>query len=191
MWTTRSLGAALGAAGLLVLAATAPQVEAEMYRYADQRGNWHFTDNPLNVPDAYRGRLEKVELRERATGSAHKASGEGILNKSAMSLAQGQDFQPDFEAMEGFMKRWGPAYLIAALPWGLITLGTAYHAFRRQRFWWAIANLLLWMVSVPLYVLLRLELLSVPLRLAVLALWLSPFVVGALMFRAAIPLLTG
>jgi hypothetical protein len=43
----------------------------------------------------------------------------------------------------------------------------------------------LWVVSVPLYVLLRLDHLGLPQRLGLLALWCAPLLVGALALQAA------
>ncbi len=50
----------LGAVILLSI----PSWPAEIYRWTDDRGTVHLTDDPSKIPEAYRNRVEKVDLPE-------------------------------------------------------------------------------------------------------------------------------
>ncbi|HEU0265831.1 MAG TPA: DUF4124 domain-containing protein, partial [Geobacterales bacterium] len=51
----------LGAVLLLLLLFTTDQALADTYRWLDEKGVTHFTDDPASIPERFRERAEKVE----------------------------------------------------------------------------------------------------------------------------------
>jgi hypothetical protein len=50
---------------LLLVVSLAPAVSAQIYRWVDDRGNSHYADGLLNVPEAFRSRATPLGLRNQ------------------------------------------------------------------------------------------------------------------------------
>ncbi len=177
--------AILAGAACLALAVSSAPAAGEAWRWTDERGVVHFTDNAPSVPKRYRDEAERVELSDRPGVVGGVAAVNERVQERIVAGAQGRFAEADLQAIEAWMDSWGMGFLAAGIPWMAVTLAAALHALMRRRFLWALSNVVLWVVSVPLYLLLRFEPRTLGVRLVLLALWTAPFVVGGLAMHAA------
>ncbi|RMG61538.1 MAG: DUF4124 domain-containing protein [Deltaproteobacteria bacterium] len=77
---------------------------SEIYKWTDEKGNVHFTDNIMNVPEKYRNKIEKPELPEintyeepALTGSG---GGEGEEAASRKSPSSPEDLEKQISQLE-------------------------------------------------------------------------------------------
>jgi len=67
---------------------------AEVYKWVDEKGIVHFTDDITQIPEKYRHAIEEVEVKEEKTET--KPEGEAPLKKQAVSykdrLGRGEEY---------------------------------------------------------------------------------------------------
>ena len=198
--------AALAAAtGLAALAGFAVPAAADAWRYTDERGGVHFTDQPSNVPERYQASLKRISMQSRPKGDGESGAPEAAreveappvdhraadpaerprelsaLEERLLAQASGDfDTEQMEEQIQGWVDTWGIAFMLSGIPWAVVIFGCWIHTLQRRRFVWMITNVMFWGVSIPLYILLRLDPLGVPARVGILVLWCAPLVVGGL-----------
>jgi len=168
----------------LYLAGLASTALAQAYKYKDDRGNIHFTENLHEIPARYRSQVETREMPAHVPepGSAEEAAAppeEGSVAASfqqAIQEERGQSLTPTQQTeLKAWISRWMiPALLTIALNF-VISLGLVIHAFNTGHIGWGLANFFLGFTT-PIYLMVHVEQ-SVPMRLGLLAMMLSPLVV--------------
>jgi hypothetical protein len=136
---------------------------AQMYKYTDERGHVHFTDNPSLVPDSYRAQLEELDLHH-----------DNISRDSGSRLSG---------AVPGRLDRLIILFIAAGLVSFVITLGSVFHAFANHRILWGLANFFIG-VSVPVYLLIHVERYTMLGRGLLVLGWGSPLIMLPLVLRA-------
>ncbi len=172
-----------------------PDASAEAWRYTDERGVVHFTDQPAKVPERYQEQLESFEIEQGRKsppqGSPPTAEARGepptpeprelsAFEERLLAQAQGHLDVAEMQALAGWLQTWGVAFVLSGIPCGLVVLACFVHTLLRRRFVWTLVNFFFGAFSVPFYILLRLDPLGVPARIGVLLLWCAPIVVGTL-----------
>jgi hypothetical protein len=168
----------------LYLAGLASSALAQAYKYKDDRGNIHFTENLYEIPAKYRSQVETREMPVHVAepGSAEAAAAppeEGSVAASFQQRIQeerGQSLSPAQQtALNAWISRWTiPAIITIVLNFA-ISLGLVIHAFKSGHVGWGLANFFLGFTT-PIYLMVHVEQ-SVGARLGLLALMLSPLVV--------------
>ena len=168
----------------LYLAGLASSALAQAYKYKDDRGNIHFTENLHEIPVKYRGQIETREMPVHMAepGSAEagaQAPEEGSVAASfqqAIQEERGQSLSPAQQtALNAWFKRWTIPAVITILLNFAISLGLVIHAFRSGHVGWGLANFFLGFTT-PIYLMVHVEQ-SVTTRLGLLALMFSPLIV--------------
>jgi len=168
----------------MVLAGLASSALAQAYKYKDDRGNIHFTENLHEIPAKYRSQIETRDMPVHVAepGSAEEAAQapeEGSVAASfqqAIQEERGQSLSPAQQtALNAWIKRWTIPALITIVLNFAISLGLVIHAFNSGHIGWGLANFFLGFTT-PIYLLVHVEQ-SVPARLGLLAIMLSPLVV--------------
>jgi hypothetical protein len=59
---------------ILFLSVTVSEAWSFVYKWVDENGNSHFTDDPKNVPEEHRGRLERAPSGEKVREPSRKPS---------------------------------------------------------------------------------------------------------------------
>jgi len=169
---------------LLGLAGLASDARAQAYKYKDERGHVHFTENLYDIPARYRSQVETRDMPVHvpAAGSPEAASAPPAEGSVAASFQQhlqdetGQSFTPkQQEALNGWMKRWIWPIGVTVVLNMVISLGLVIHAFTQGHVGWGLANFFLG-VTAPVYLMMHVEQ-SALTRVGLLALYLSPIVV--------------
>jgi len=172
---------------LLSLGWLASNAAAQAYKYKDDRGHIHFTENLYEIPVKYRSQVETREMPVHVPepGSAEEAAAppeEGSVAASFQERIQeqrGQSFTPKQQAeMKAWMKRWTIPAVITVLLNFAISLGLVIHAFREGHTGWGLANFFLG-VTTPIYLFVHVEQ-STATKLGLLALMFSPAVVAGM-----------
>jgi hypothetical protein len=168
----------------LYLAGLASSALAQAYKYKDDRGNIHFTENLHEIPARYRSQVETREMPAHVPepGSAEAAAAapeEGSVAASfqqAIQEERGQSLTPTQQtALNAWMQRWWiPALLTIALNF-MVSLGLVIHAFNTGHIGWGLANFFLGFTT-PIYLFVHVEQ-SIGMRLGLLAIMLSPLIV--------------
>ena len=168
----------------LYLAGLASTALAQAYKYKDDRGNIHFTENLHEVPAKFRSQVETRDMPVHVPepGSAEEAAAapeEGSVAASfqqAIQEERGQALTPAQQtALNAWVSRWWiPALLTICLNFA-VSLGLVIHAFNTGHVGWGLANFFLGFTT-PIYLMVHVEQ-SVATRLGLLALMLSPLVV--------------
>ena len=162
----------------------AAEARAQAYKYKDERGHVHFTENYYEIPEKFRSQIETREMPTVVDPNA-PAKDTGVPGAAAASFedgvrhGMGRDLTiKQQDALHAWMKRWmWPG--IASLALNLaIALAMVVHAFLQGYIGWGLANFFLG-VSSPVYIMVKLEQ-GVPVRLALLLLYLAPFIVIAM-----------
>lgn len=160
---------------------------AQAYKYRDDRGNIHFTENLHEIPVKYRSQIETRDMPVHVPepGSAEEASAppaEGSVAASfqqAITKESGQSLSPkQQEALNAWLKRWTIPTVITVVVNIAISLGLVIHAFNQGNIGWGLSNFFFG-VTTPFYLLIHVEQ-SLTVRLGLLALMLSPIVVMAM-----------
>jgi hypothetical protein len=166
------------------LAGLAATALAQAYKYKDDRGNIHFTENLYEIPAKYRSQVETREMPVHVAepGSAEAAAAapeEGSVAASfqqAIQEKRGQSLSPKQQAaLNDWMARWWIPALITVLLNFAVSLGLIIHAFKSGHVGWGLANFFLGFTT-PIYLMVHVEQ-SVGARLGLLALMLSPVIV--------------
>ena len=157
----------------------------QAYKYKDDRGRVHFTDNLYDIPAKYRAQVETREMPAHVPepGSAEAAQAAPPEGSVAASFQQGLEkgmgtdsLSPkQQEALNSWMKRWTIPFLATLAVNVLITFGLIIHAFTQGHVGWGLANFFIG-VTTPVYLMMHVEQGAVA-RLGMLVLYLSPFLV--------------
>lgn len=171
---------------VLVSGGLAARADAQAYKYKDDRGRLHFTENLYDIPEKYRSQVEvrDMPVHVPAPGSAEEASAPPTEGSVAASFQQGlqegmggQSLSPkQQEAMNAWMKRWTIPAIASVVVNLLISLGLVIHAFSQGSVGWGLANFFLG-VTTPVYLMVKVEQGMVT-RLGLLLLMFSPVIVG-------------
>ncbi len=172
------------ALGLFCLAANA---SAQAYKYEDDRGRIHFTENLHDIPAKYRGQIETRDMPVHVPepGSAEEASAppaEGSVAASfqqALAQESGQSLSGEQQAaLNAWMKRWVVPAAISILLNIAVALGLVIHAFNQGHIGWGLANFFLGFTT-PVYLFVHVEQ-NLSVRLGLFALMVSPLIVGGM-----------
>lgn len=165
------------------LSFAAAQSRAQAYKWKDANGHIHFTENYYEVPEKYRKNLETREMPTahdpNAAADAAAADTTEVAFEDGVRSATGRDLTvQQQEKLAAWWKAWGTTWLIVGgitlLAHALIHLGLIVHALLNSHVGWGIANFLVG-VTTPVYLMMHVEK-EMPVRLALLALYLSPSV---------------
>ncbi len=168
----------------LYLVGLASGALAQAYKYKDDRGNIHFTENLHEIPAKYRSQVETRDMPVHVPepGSAEAAAAppeEGSVAASfqqAIQEERGQSLTPAQQTeLSAWMSRWWIPALITIVLNFAISLGLVIHALRTGHIGWGLANFFLGFTT-PIYLMVHVEQ-SVATRLGLLAILLSPLVV--------------
>lgn len=196
--TNRTLSRWLCALAVIVvagwIAGAAFAQGGQAYKYKDDRGRVHFTDNIYDIPAKYRAQVETRDMpvHNPAPGSAEAAQAPPPEGSVAASFQEGlqQGMGTDSlspkqqEALNGWMKRWTIPFIVTVVLNVLIALGLVVHAFTQGHVGWGLANFFLG-VTTPVYLMMHLEQ-SMMTRLGLLLLYLSPGIIaGVAVFQLA------
>jgi hypothetical protein len=184
-WTSLRRFFALSLA-LLSLVGLATSAAAQAYKYKDDRGRVHFTENLYDIPEKYRANVETREMPVHVpvAGSPEAAAAPPAEGSIAASFQQGvqeglgeQSLSPAQQtAMNQWMKRWTIPAVASILVNIAISLGLVIHAFSQGAVGWGLANFFLG-VTTPIYLMAKVEQ-GLATRLGLLFLMLSPVIVG-------------
>lgn len=186
MGTRRAFACAFVVASIGLAAEARP----DPWRYTDEQGTVHFTDNPTNVPERYRASLEPMTLdaapelqlqRQARPGGADAGKRGGTprsgLEARLLEQARAQS-GAGFGELEPWMRKWVIAFQVAGLPWVVIGLGCMLQVLRRRRWGWLLSITMLWPIGMPAYLLVGLdEDWRRSTRVMLLVLWSAPLVV--------------
>jgi len=165
----------------------ASAASAQAYKYKDERGHVHFTENLYDVPAKFRSQVETRDMPVHVPppGSAEEASAPPAEGSVAASFQQGlQDNMGQSldskqqEALNAWLKRWTIPALLTVLVNFAISLGLVIHAFKSGHIGWGLANFFLG-VTTPVYLMVHVEQ-SVMTRLSLLLLLFSPLIVAGI-----------
>jgi Domain of unknown function (DUF4124) len=159
----------------------AAEGRAQAYKYKDERGHVHFTENYYEVPEKFRSQIETREMpkvvdpnapaaEEPAPGTAAASFEDGLRHGMGRDLTVKQQ-----DALHAWIKRWTLPGIAALALNVAIALAMVVHAFVQGHIGWGLANFFLG-VSSPFYIMVKLEQ-SVVVRLGLLLLYLAPFIV--------------
>ena len=169
---------------VLSLGWLASNAAAQAYKYKDDRGHIHFTENLHEIPAKYRSQVETRDMPVHIPepGSAEEASAapeEGSVAASFQSRIQeqrGQSLTPKQQAeLNAWIKRWTIPAVVTVLLNFAISLGLIIHAFKEGHTGWGLANFFLGFTT-PIYLFVHVEQ-SLMTRVGLLALMFSPLVV--------------
>jgi hypothetical protein len=174
------------AVALAMLVGLASSAAAQAYKYKDDRGRVHFTENLYDIPEKYRAHVETRDMPTRVPepGSPEAAAAppeEGSVAASFQQEVQkgmgGQSLSPAQQtAMNQWLKRWTIPAVASVLVSFAISLGLVIHAFSQGAVGWGLANFFLG-VTTPIYLMAKVEQ-GMATRLGLLFLMLSPVIVG-------------
>jgi hypothetical protein len=161
------------------------QAYTQAYKYKDDRGHVHFTENLHEIPAKYRSQIETRDMPVHVPepGSAEAAAAPPEQGSVAASFQQriqderGQSLTTKQQAsLNAWLSRWTIPAVITVLLNLAISLGLVIHAFKQGHIGWGLANFFLG-VSTPVYLMVHVEQ-SLMTRLCLLALMLSPLIVA-------------
>jgi len=180
--------------GILFAAAEA---RAQAYKYKDDHGQVHFTENLYDIPEKYRAHLETREMPVHLdlNGQAGEPA-DGTVQASVedtVRQVRGKDLTiKQQDALAKWWKTYGMTWLvvggIALLVHLAIHLSMVIHAFLNKNMGWGLMNLLVGVTS-PFYLMMHLEQ-SLAVRLALLGLYLAPGVIFGVVLSQIAALLT-
>jgi hypothetical protein len=163
------------------LGLVAGKAHAQAYKYKDENGHVHFTEDYSEVPAKYRKHLETREMPAIVDPNAPQATPaeartEVALQDSVRSVS-GRDLTiKQQEALSKWWKTWGMTWMIVGgvtvLLQLAIHLGLIIHALTTDHIGWGIANFLVG-VTAPIYLMMHVEQ-SVATRLGLLVLYFAP-----------------
>jgi hypothetical protein len=163
------------------LALAAGRAGAQAYKYKDDQGHVHFTQDLYDIPEKYRAHLETREMPTHVDpNEAAKANAKDAAVAASFEDGLRQGLGHDLtikqqDAVHAWFARWMWPAIGAVLLNTIIALGMAIHAFVTGKLGWGFANLFIG-VSSPFYLMIHLEQ-PVAVRGALLLLYLAPFIV--------------
>ncbi|MHC4083200.1 MAG: DUF4124 domain-containing protein [Planctomycetota bacterium] len=157
------------AASLFLLVVSAGEkATAQAFKYVDENGRVHFTDNYARVPPKFRDQVEERKMSSSETPARKSSSpspsrraatrpgeldGLGRLLANALIFLADEDGEPmtltEKRAVEGWAADWGWAALWAATISSLIIMGMVVHAFITDRKMWGVLNFVFGFTAVP------------------------------------------
>ncbi|MFI5315304.1 MAG: DUF4124 domain-containing protein [Myxococcota bacterium] len=164
----------------------AAEGRAQAYKYKDEHGHVHFTENYYEVPEKFRKQLETrdmpiaVDPNAAAGGSPGQAAAATAF-QDGVRQGMGRDLTiKQQDALAKWWKAWGMTWMviggIGLLANLAIHLGLIVHALTNDHLGWGLANFLIG-VTTPFYLMAHVQQ-SIVTRLALLALYLSPGVIA-------------
>ncbi|HXX46968.1 MAG TPA: DUF4124 domain-containing protein [Myxococcota bacterium] len=165
----------------VVLALAAGRASAQAYKYKDDQGHVHFTQDLYDIPEKYRAHLETREMPTHVDpNEAAKANAKDAAVAASFEDGLRQGLGHDLtikqqDAVHAWFARWLWPALAAVLLNTIIALGMAIHAFVSGKVGWGFANLFIG-VSSPFYLMMHLEQ-PIAVRGGLLLLYLAPFIV--------------
>jgi hypothetical protein len=169
------------------IAGSAAAQGGQAYKYKDERGRIHFTDNIYDIPAKFRSQVETRDMPAHIPqpGSAEEKQApppEGSIEASFQDgLQQGMgtsSLDPkQQQAFNEWIARWKWPFIGTSALNVLIALALIVHAFTQGHVGWGLLNFVVG-VTTPVYLLIHVEQ-PIAARLGLLALYLSPFVVIA------------
>jgi hypothetical protein len=174
---------------MLGLAATA---HAQAYKWQDEEGRLHFTDDPSDIPARFRKQVQQLDLPEptytpQAQGAPQASGADGEF---ARGVAEGlRVSMPDLpaskrQALAAAIVDRLPLVVVALLLHFAATLAMFGHAVANKRILWAAGNFLVSFCP-PLYALIALETDALKKVLIVVAWATGPVAVFALLSAIA------
>jgi hypothetical protein len=88
---------------ILLLMVVAEISFAEVYKWVDDKGNIHFTDDSLQIPEKYRPSSEKMGLTESKTGT--QLEGDSTV-KNKKDTSYREQFGRDEDYWKGRVEEW-------------------------------------------------------------------------------------
>jgi hypothetical protein len=177
------------------LSLVASKAHAQAYKYKDENGHVHFTENYYEVPEKYRKKIETREMPavvdKNAPGGTPAAASEVAFEDHVRSVS-GKDLTvQQQDKLAKWWKTWGMTWMIAGgIAFALqlaIHLGLVVHALTNSHVGWGLANLFVG-VTTPIYLMVHVEQ-SMPVRLGMLALYFAPGVVLGIALQQVIAVL--
>lgn len=175
---------ALLAFAVLTLVLAADAALAQAYKYRDARGRVHYTDNLYEVPENQREAVETVEMPAAplTPEELEAQSDPRVIATSAFEngVRAGLGRELDGEGqktLREWAQRWLIPYVGTAIVSALVALGLTIHAFANGHPVWGVLQITLLGLPSGVYAVLHPEQ-SLPARLGLLVLWLSPALVS-------------
>lgn len=163
------------------LALAAGRAGAQAYKYKDDQGHVHFTQDLYDIPEKYRSHVETREMPTHVDpNEAAKANGKDAAMAASFEDGLRQGLGHDLtikqqDAVHAWFARWMWPAIGALLLNTIIALSMAIHAFVSGKIGWGLANFFVG-VSSPFYLMLHLEQ-PILVRGGLLLLYLTPFIV--------------
>jgi hypothetical protein len=172
-WRQIALGCVLAACSVL----TAVDARAQAYRWTDEHGQVHFTDDPSDIPPRFRKQLEAIPLPEPAPPAppadvswldmllgGDSAPAHPRAEASPLADGLGQAVRAQWPGVPASKRAEIVAVIVERLPLLVLalvvhtvaTLALFGHAVTQRRPFWALGNLLVLLVP-PIYALFKLE----------------------------------
>jgi hypothetical protein len=166
----------------------ADEAGAQAYKYKDDKGAVHFTENYYEIPEKYRKRVEQRDMpahlaepgspeakAQDATpqeGSVEASFEDGLRSGMGRDLTIKQQDQ-----LHAWMAKWKWPFIAAFMVNWIIALCLVIHALTQGHILWGLANFFVGVTS-PFYLVLHLEQSPVA-KGGILLLYLSPIIVSA------------
>ena len=151
---------------LCALLGAASAAQAQTYRWQDEQGRIHFTDDPSDIPARFRRQVEQLELPEPTytpqARSTSAATAPGPDRQMVQAFAEGlRQRWPELPAakrqqLAATLLDWLLPVLVAVAVHTVASLAMFGHAVANRRVLWAAGNLLVIFVP-PIYALAVLE----------------------------------
>jgi hypothetical protein len=178
------------------LGLVANKAHAQAYKYKDEAGHVHFTENYYEVPEKYRKKLETREMPvvvDKNAPNAEPAGANEVAFQDGVRTVSGKDLTvQQQDALAKWWKSWGTTWMIVggitlALQLA-IHLGLIVHALTNNHVGWGLANFLIG-VTTPIYLMVHVEQ-SMVTRLGLLAMYFAPGIVLGIAFNQIIAVLS-
>ncbi|HTO71879.1 MAG TPA: DUF4124 domain-containing protein [Myxococcota bacterium] len=184
--------------GLAFAGLAAREARAQAYKYKDEQGHVHFTENLYDIPEKYRAKLETREMPTRVdpNEAAKQGQNDAIAETSVedtVRQVRGKDLTiKQQDALAKWWKTYGWTWVIvggvAFLAHLVIHFSMVIHAFLNKNLGWGLSNLLLGVTS-PFYLMTHLEQ-PIGVRLGLLFIYLAPGVILGVVLSQVTALLT-
>jgi hypothetical protein len=169
---------------LVVCALASREVRAQAYKYKDQNGHVHFTEDYYQIPERFRSQVETrampthVDPNAPAAARAEPGTAEASFEQGVRQGMGGNLTVKQEDALHAWIDRWKWPFIAGLVANWIIALSMVIHAFVQGRVGWGLANFFIGITS-PFYLMIHLEQ-SALVRLGLLALYLAPMVIGGM-----------